>query len=280
MDHYRNSKWGIEMGKPIAVMMLLAFLPATVTPVPGVEMTGTNYRITATVISGAGGPMSSASYRSDSTLGQPSPLMAALVQPVSESYALYPGFWYAVGPRGTVSDEDSDGDGIKDGIEIPGCTDHQDVDSDNDGIRDGVEDADRDGVLDAGETDPCNWDTDKDGLADGEEDVNANGIRDPGELDPLDDDCDDDGYADGVEKAIGTQPLNGDSWPWIICIGACDLLCDDCAADVSTAMHMISETAPINYLRVREDRIDEGEVDIPNTVLIGIESGRIVLQTY
>ena len=65
------------------------------------------------------------------------------------------------------------------------------------------------------------------------------GFRDPGELDPLDDDCDDNGYKDSVEKPIGTNPLNQNSWPWIICVDdqcPLDERCDQCAADITSAL--------------------------------------------
>ncbi len=58
------------------------------------EMGSKNYRITTSVMSGGGAPMGSASYETDSTLGQPSPLMDPSDPPWSTSYELFPGFWY------------------------------------------------------------------------------------------------------------------------------------------------------------------------------------------
>jgi hypothetical protein len=56
------------------------------------EMSSTSYRISATVISGGGNAMSSASYHTVSTLGQPSPLGTA----ASASYNNSPGFWHTL----------------------------------------------------------------------------------------------------------------------------------------------------------------------------------------
>ncbi len=64
--------------------------------------------------------------------------------------------------------EDTDGDGIMDGVEIlRGLTNPLIVDSDGDGLPDGTEDYDADGRVDLGETDPNNMDSDGDGLCDG-----------------------------------------------------------------------------------------------------------------
>ncbi len=40
--------------------------------------------------------MTSDSFRADSTLGQPTPLMDPLAPPQSLQYDLFPGFWYAL----------------------------------------------------------------------------------------------------------------------------------------------------------------------------------------
>ena len=60
------------------------------------DMGSANYRITTSVMSGGGAPMGSASYESDSTLGQPSPLMDPADPPGSTNYWLDPGFWYTL----------------------------------------------------------------------------------------------------------------------------------------------------------------------------------------
>ncbi len=174
-------------------------------------------------------------------------------------------------------DWDSDGDGLLDFIEDNYCTSLEATDSDGDGLPDGTEDANCNGVVDTGETNPCRFDSDQDGLSDGYEDTNGNGVRDSGELDPLDNDSDDDGCPDGVEKDLGTDPLEHESWPWIICVGDCDEQCDDCAPNVTMALSMTSQEASVNYLKMRNAEIQELAMDIADNILVGIESGRIVL---
>ena len=238
-----------------------------------------NYRISSYVLSGGGGPAVSASFRMNATAGQPSPLPGPSGNPFSGSYNLHPGFWPAIDSAEQNHDKDSDGDGIVDAIEIPGCTDELIVDSDGDLIDDGVEDANKNGDVDPGETNPCKWDTDLDGLADGEEDANQNGVRDDGELDPLDFDSDDDDYGDGLEVALGTNPLSSDSWPYIICIGDFDPAeCDDSALTLSDALALISDSAAINYLRIRNANLENFELQIEHKILVGIESGQVTFQ--
>jgi len=60
------------------------------------EMQSTNYRNTTSVISAGGSTMNSTGLRSQATLAQPSPLMDSLDPPMSDSYDLYPGFWYTL----------------------------------------------------------------------------------------------------------------------------------------------------------------------------------------
>ena len=76
-------------------------------------MQSANYRITTTVVSGGGGPMSSASFQANGTIGQPTPIMEDGMDPFSNNYGLLPGFWYTL----PVS-----GDGpIIDDIVFDGC---------------------------------------------------------------------------------------------------------------------------------------------------------------
>ena len=112
----------------------------------------------------------------------------------------------------SLTDPDSDNDGLLDGTEVHGSnpTDPLDPDSDNDSLLDGDEDADHDGDLDTGETDPNNPDTDGGGVTDGIE-VLSHGT-DP--LDPCDDiggDCDGDGLDNETELQLGTDPANPDT---------------------------------------------------------------------
>ena len=48
--------------------------------------------ITTTVMSGGGGPMTSANYQMSGTVGQSSPLMDQGMDPYSDNYGLLPGF--------------------------------------------------------------------------------------------------------------------------------------------------------------------------------------------
>ncbi|HKZ60404.1 MAG TPA: hypothetical protein VJ547_11265, partial [Candidatus Thermoplasmatota archaeon] len=103
--------------------------------------------------------------------------------------------------------DDTDGDGIRDGVEYRGCADFDadskpdanDTDADGDGILDNLEDKDLNGKLDAGETDARGTDTDGDGIGDGTEDADLDGTRDATETSPIDRDTDDDGIGDYAE---------------------------------------------------------------------------------
>lgn len=140
------------------------------------------------------------------------------------------GTTYGGGQRTNAGIADTDGDGIKDGVEV-GRTSSVDTacgfvgdadsatrtlpteaDSDLDGLPDGVEDADRNGRVDAGESDPVNPDTDGDGLKDGDEDLDDDGVVDPGESDPRKKDTDGDLINDGVERNTTlTDPNKADT---------------------------------------------------------------------
>jgi hypothetical protein len=125
---------------------------------------------------------------------------------------------------------DTDGDGLRDGLEVGrtssvntscgfvGDADSQsrtnptNPDTDGDGLRDGAEDTNRNGKLDPGELDPANPDTDGDGLRDGVEDKDLDGVVDPGETDPRKRDTDEDGLSDSRElNTTGTDPRNPDT---------------------------------------------------------------------
>ena len=60
------------------------------------QMESDNYRIPTSVLSGGGAPMSSENWKTNSTLGQPTPLMQGDQNPWSANYDLYPGFWYTL----------------------------------------------------------------------------------------------------------------------------------------------------------------------------------------
>jgi hypothetical protein len=173
---------------------------------------------------------------------------------------------------------DIDGDGVSNAVEDVCCTFSSDPDTDNDGIWDGVEDKDGDCFLDPGETDPCNWDSDGDSLADGDEDLNQNGVREAGELNPLNEDTDYDGYGDGLERSLGTNPLNSALYPYLVCVGTCDALCDACTSNIANALSIVSHDAQINYIKVRGEIIYDVNATLAEKVLVGIESGCIILK--
>ena len=112
-------------------------------------------------------------------------------------------------------------------------------DSDEDGILDGVEDANHNGMVDAGETDPDNPDTDGDGIQDGTELGYTSEDVEPGtdsaffqpdldpstQTDPLNPDTDGDRLKDGFEDAnqngrVDSGETDPNSWdframPWV-----------------------------------------------------------------
>lgn len=74
------------------------------------RMESTSYQISSSVISGGGEPMSSSSHQTNSTLGQPSPLMDQDDPIWSDSYDLHPGFWFTLNLAPSFGDLDEDGD--------------------------------------------------------------------------------------------------------------------------------------------------------------------------
>jgi hypothetical protein len=79
------------------------------------QMSSANYQITTTVVSGGGGPMASASFQTNGTVGQPSPLIDPADPPWSTSYDLLTGFWYTLDAglddcRWDIEPEPGDGD--------------------------------------------------------------------------------------------------------------------------------------------------------------------------
>jgi hypothetical protein len=78
------------------------------------NMSSTNFTITTTVMSGGGGSMSSPNFQIQGTVGQPTPLPNTADPPYSDSYDLYPGFWYttvaSAPPNDCPGDFENDGD--------------------------------------------------------------------------------------------------------------------------------------------------------------------------
>ena len=115
------------------------------------------------------------------------------------------------------NNEDTDGDGLIDGVEIYRTyTDPLRVDTDNNGVKDSDEDYDNDGLINIEEknygTDYENMDTDFDNLSDFDE---INGVKIKNGLkiyqtDPLSEDTDGDGLRDDVELKLNLNPLNKD----------------------------------------------------------------------
>lgn len=107
-------------------------------------------------------------------------------------------------------DEDSDDDGLNDGVEFMHRSRLSPLlfDTDDDGVSDGKGDLDKDNLTNKEEvvigTDLVSEDTDFDGLTDGFE-VNVYGT------DPLKYDTDNDGLMDGDEYALETDPNNQDT---------------------------------------------------------------------
>ena len=137
---------------------------------------------------------------------------------------------YSGGAKTNPANPDTDGDGVRDGVEV-GRTTSVDAacgfvgdadpslrtvptlsDSDFDALPDGIEDADKNGRIDMGETNPANSDSDFDALPDGAEDANKNGAVDTGETDPRKKDTDGDFINDGIEiNLTKTDPLKPDT---------------------------------------------------------------------
>ena len=81
------------------------------------EMQSSNYKIPTSVFSSGGIPAGSTNYQTDSTLGQPSPLMDPSDPPSSSNYNLEPGFWYTVEETG-ICEGDFEPDGDVDGSDL------------------------------------------------------------------------------------------------------------------------------------------------------------------
>ena len=78
------------------------------------QMQSPNYRTPSVVLSGGGVSMQATSYQTNATFGQPSPLPDPADLPFSDSYDLYPGFWYimvaSIPPNDCPGDFENDGD--------------------------------------------------------------------------------------------------------------------------------------------------------------------------
>ena len=80
----------------LSLKILLFVLWMFIGLVHGEENSNGKYRIPTMVISSGGGLMGSASFETNTTVGQQSPIPDPAEPPFSNSYDLYPGFWYTV----------------------------------------------------------------------------------------------------------------------------------------------------------------------------------------
>jgi hypothetical protein len=103
--------------KMLCAIWILVFISAFAL-VALAGMTSDNYRIQQSVQSGGGTSSGSTNYQTNSTLGQPSPLMDPDDPPFSDSYDLYPGFWYTVAEIGATCPGDFNGDQDVDGDDL------------------------------------------------------------------------------------------------------------------------------------------------------------------
>jgi hypothetical protein len=103
--------------KMLCAMWILVFITGFAL-VGLAEMISDNYRIQHSVQSGGGSSKGSTNYQMNSTLGQPSPLMDPLDPPLSDTYDLYPGFWYVISALGSTCPGDFNGDKDVDGADV------------------------------------------------------------------------------------------------------------------------------------------------------------------
>jgi len=108
------------MKRKVFYTVLTAVIVCCLGSIALAQMSSENYTITTSVLSGGGAPMSSASYQTNSTLGQSSPLMDQVDPPGSSSFELYPGFWYTLEASVPQNDcpGDFSGDGDVDGSDL------------------------------------------------------------------------------------------------------------------------------------------------------------------
>ncbi len=80
----------------VIMLICIAFPFIAASPCLCITMHSSSYTITADVVSGGGGALSSTTYRLQSSIGQPTPIMDQTEPPYSTSYDMYPGFWFAM----------------------------------------------------------------------------------------------------------------------------------------------------------------------------------------
>ena len=105
------------IGRPLRIMFLNVLL-LIFCIVSYAEMASENYRIHSSVHSAGGVPIGSTNYQLNSTVGQSSPLPDPTYPPFSDSYDLYPGFWYTLVNIGITCPCDFNGDKDVDGSDL------------------------------------------------------------------------------------------------------------------------------------------------------------------
>jgi hypothetical protein len=101
-----------------SILFLLAVLLVLSPIAVSADMDSENYHMGSTAFSGGGNPTGSSNYTMEGTIGQPSPLMDPIDPPMSVSYDLWPGFWYAALAEGSTCPGDSEPDGDVDGTDL------------------------------------------------------------------------------------------------------------------------------------------------------------------
>ncbi len=134
------------MDRRLSVILFMVSLMAMFVMPGAAQMSSTNYRITTTVMSGGGSPMTSSNYQMSGTVGQPSPLVDPALPPQSTNYDLLTGFWYTIGSAPPFSacpaDFEPDGDVDNDDLVVLAAGFGQSglsVDADEDGDMDGLD---------------------------------------------------------------------------------------------------------------------------------------------
>ncbi len=94
----RNGLFWVYWTRPAIFLVVLAFMAPSLFPniSHGSGSASESYSIPTSVFSGGGRSMASAAFKADSTIGQASPLLDPFDPPYSDSYDLYPGFWYTL----------------------------------------------------------------------------------------------------------------------------------------------------------------------------------------
>ena len=87
-------------------------------PIGIAEMVSDNYRIRSSVHSAGGVPVGSTNYQINGTVGLPSPLMDPVEPPLSNTYDLYPGYWYVIAAFESTCPGDYNGDKDVDGSDL------------------------------------------------------------------------------------------------------------------------------------------------------------------